>query len=227
MIAALAASLLALTPAAAGLNPEPALEPGPDARSAPLDQVFPFWTDYQALEPDERDAFDLSYQIDAPLRGDGTAFRFWVETRDGGFDPLPASGPVTPPDSAAFEQGLRLFTDAPRGAVRVVMRLTLPGEPRDEYQREELEAALAQAHNAMRRAMGIRSLFMPRLDTVRFVFDGPAPDADFVADDGEIRPIMDVYETEILVTPGDREIRDAVAVRFGRPPLFAVLETRS
>jgi len=220
------AALLALTPAT---EPSPELdsEPGPDARSAPLDQVFPFWTDYQALEADERDAFDLSYQLDAPLRSDGTDFSFWVETSEGGFAPLEVSGPVTPPDSAAFERGLRLFTDAPRGAVSVEMRLTLPGPPRTQYQRAELEAALAQAANAIRSALGFRSLFMPRLDTVRFVFDGPAPEAEFLVEDGAARPIMDVFETEVLVTPGNRDIRDTDGVRFGRPPLFAVLETRN
>lgn len=213
----IAAALVALTPAPG---------PGPDARSARLDQVFPFWTDYQALKADERDAFELSYRMDAPLRGDGGAFSFWVETAEGGFEPLEISGDVTPPDSAAFERGLRLFTDAPRGAVTVVMRLTLPGEPRQDYHREEMEAALAQAHNAMRRAMGLRALFMPRLDTVRFVFDGPAPEADFILENGDVRPIREVFEHEVLVTPGDRAVRDAVGVRFGRTPLYAVLETR-
>jgi hypothetical protein len=213
----LAAAVLALTPAA---------EPGPEARSAPLDQVFPFWTDYQALEADERDAFDLTYRFDAPLRGDGSAFSFWVETPEGGFDPLEVSDRVTPPDSAAFERGLRLFTDAPRGAVSVAMFLTLPGQPRTEYQRAEMDAALAQARNAMRGAMGFRSLFMPRLDTVRFVFDGPAPEADFLMENGDARPVREVFESEVLVTPGDRDNRDVVGVRFGRPPLYAVLETK-
>lgn len=215
MIVLVAAALLALSPA-----------PGPDARSAPLDQVFPFWTDYQALEADERDAFTLTYQLAAPLRGDGAEFGFWVETAPGEYAALDISAPVTPPDRSAFAQGLSLYTNAPRGAVRVEMRLTLPGAPRAEYHRSDLEAALAQAGNAMRSAMGLRSLFMPRLDTVRFVFDGPAPDAEVITVDGARLPIEDVYESQVLVTPRDRDMRDLEAVRFGRPPLFAVLETR-
>ncbi len=204
-------------------QPEPG--PGPEARSAPLEDVFPFWTDYQALAVDERDAFDLTYTLSAPLRGDGTDFSFWVETGGNTYAKLDISEPVIPPDVESFERGYQLFTDAPRGAVQVRMTLTLPGPPKTEYSRQDMEAALAQSGNAMRRAMGIRSLFMPRLDTIRFVFDGPAPEADFLTEDGGVRPITAVFSHEVLVTPGSRESRNISGVRFGRPPLYAVLET--
>jgi hypothetical protein len=201
--------------------------PGPEARSAGLDQVFPFWTDYLSLAEDQRDAFDLDYVLEAPLRGDGSTYRFWVETGDGGFAAINVEQPVTPPSADAFEQGLRLFTDAPRGAVSVEMRLTLPEPTRAEYTLAELETALAQAGGAMRRSMGIRSLFMPRLDTVRFSFSGVAPAAYFVDEDGGQTEIMDVFETEILVTPGDRTSRNAVSIRFEQAPRAAILITRN
>ncbi len=216
MILAIGMAALALVQATA---------PGPDARSAPLEQVFPFWTDYLALEADERDAFELSYQLTAQPRGDGTPFNFWIEAEDGDYITLDVSAPVTPPGAASFDADHQLYTDAPRGAVRVEMRLTLPGPERTEYTLAELEAALAQAGNAMRRSMGLRSLFMPRLDTIRFAFDGPAPDADFVAPDGEAVPIETVFMSDVLVTPGDRASSEAGRVRFGRAPLYAVLET--
>lgn len=219
--------MIALLLSAALLTAAPQDGPGPDARSAALDQVFPFWTDYLALDEDERDAFDLHYVLDAPLRDDGSAHRFWVETGEGGFAPLDAERPVTPPPADAFEQGLRLFTDAPRGAAQVEMRLTLPEPARVEYSMAEIEAALAQAGLAMRRSMGLRSLFMPRLDTVRFSFDGAAPPAYFVDEDGRRTEIMDVFETEVLVTPSDRASRNAVSIRFEQAPRLAVLETRN
>lgn len=203
-----------------------ATSPGPEARSAPLDDVFVFWSDYQAMAADERDAFDLSYTLDAPLRGDGQAYRFWVEEDAESFTELDATGPITPPNTDAFERGYRLFTDAPRGAVRVEMRLTLPAPTRTDYDMAELEAALAQAGNAMRRSMGLRALFMPRLDTVRFAFDGPAPEAVFVLDDGTTRSIDAVFSSDVLVTPGEDESDGAQAIRFDTAPLYAVLETR-
>ena len=201
--------------------------PGPEARSADLDQVFPFWTDYLALAEDERDAFNLDYVLEAPLRGDGSTYRFWIETVDGGFAAINVEQPVTPPAADAFEEGLHLFTDAPRGAVSVEMRLTLPAPTRVEYSMAEIETALAQAGGAMRRAMGFRSLFMPRLDTVRFSFDNAAPPAYFVGEGGNQTEIMDVFETEILVTPGDRASRNAVSIRFEQAPRTAVLMTRN
>lgn len=203
-----------------------ATSPGPDARSAPLDDVFVFWTDYQAMAADERDAFDLSYMLDAPLRGDGQAYRFWVEEEAERFIELDVSRPITPPDTDAFDRGYRLFTDAPRGAVRVEMRLTLPAPTRTDYDMAELEAALAQAGNAMRRSMGLRALFMPRLDTVRFAFEGPAPEAEFVLADGTTRSIDAVFSSDILVTPDEDDSDGAHAIRFGTAPLYAVLETR-
>lgn len=217
MITPLAGILIALAQATSS---------GPDARSAPLDDVFVFWTDYQAMAADERDAFDLSYTLDAPLRGDGQAYRFWVEEGAKRFIELDASRPITPPDTDAFERGYRLFTDAPRGAVRVEMRLTLPAPTRTDYDLAELEAALAQAGNAMRQTMGLRALFMPRLDTVRFAFDGPAPEAEFVMDNGTTRTIQAVFSSDILVTPDEGESRGAKGIRFGTAPLYAVLETR-
>ena len=168
------------------------------------------------LPADERDAFDLSYTLDAPLRGDGQAYRFWVEEDAESFTELDATGPITPPNTDAFERGYRLFTDAPRGAVRVEMRLTLPAPTRTDYDMAELEAALAQAGNAMRRSMGLRALFMPRLDTVRFAFDGPAPEAVFVLDDGTTRSIDAVFSSDVLVTPAEDESDGAHAIRSQR-----------
>ncbi len=223
MILTLAGTLALLAQPA----PEARPEPGPEARSAPLDQVFPFWVDYNELAPDERDAFELTYRLNAPLRGDGTAFSFWVEIGGGEFALLDVSEPVTPPDVVGFERGYQLFTDAPRGAVQVQMTLTLPEPAKTVYTMEKLESAVAQAGNAMREAMGFRSLFMPRLDTVRFIFDGSAPDANFIDAAGVATPIRAVFENEVLVTPGQRQNRDAVSVRFGNTPVMAVLETRN
>jgi hypothetical protein len=160
------------------------------------------------------------------LQADGQSYSFWVETGPDQFRRLDIDGSVTPPGADAFEQGLSLYTDAPRGAVRVEMQLSLPGPPRTVYTRQELESALAQAGNAMRRSMGVRALFMPRLDTIRFVFDGPAPEADFITAQGDETPISAVFIDEVLVTPGQREMRSMERIRFARPPLYAVLETR-
>lgn len=197
--------------------------PGPDARSVPLDRVFPFWSDYHALPDDQRSAFTLDYLI--TLRGGGQA-QFWVETVDG-IEPLilDSDGAATPPSPEAISSGRRLFTDAPEGGASVTMRLSLSGEPQERYTLAELETAIAQAGAAMRSAMGLRSLLMPRLDTVRFSFDGPAPQAVLVFEDGTQSPVETVYGDLITIRPQDRALRRAVEVRFERAPVRAVLET--
>jgi hypothetical protein len=197
--------------------------PGPEARSVPLERVFPFWTDYHALPSDERSAFTLDYVIS--LRG-GAEAQFWVETEDE-FEVLvrDRSGAATPPPPEAFEAGRRLFTDAPEGGASVSMRLSIAGEPRETYTIAELEAAIAQAGNAMRSLMGLRAMFMPRLETVRFSFDGTAPDAVIVYADGREAPVETVYGEVITIRPQDRTLRGAVEVRFGSAPFEAVLET--
>jgi hypothetical protein len=213
--------VIAVLVAALALSAQDA--PGPEARAVPLDRVFPFWTDYHALPEDERSAFTLDYVIG--LSGGGEA-RFWVETEEG-FEVLvrDGDGAATPPAPEAFEAGRRLFTDAPESGASVSMRLSLAGEPRAVYTMQELEMALAQAANAMRGMMGVRALLMPRLDTVRFDFDGPAPDAVLVFEDGRETPVETVYGEVITIRPRDRALRDAREVRFGSAPAQAVLET--
>ncbi|XBQ17595.1 MAG: hypothetical protein ABL308_06860 [Oceanicaulis sp.] len=215
MIAALA---LALALQSAG--------PPPEARSVPLETVFPFWTDYLDLPEDERDAFELGYSITTRTQPeDRGSWSYWVDAGDGPQPVTPDQGGLmTPPDREAFERGAVLITDAPQGGVAVSMTLTLPGAAKTEYTLAEIEAALEQSRRAMRSLMGLRALVMPRMDAVRFDFDGPAPDAVLIGEDGAEAPIESVYGESVMVRPGDRIYRGAVAVRFGRPPVAALLE---
>lgn len=220
MIAALLAALaLSGQPSA----PDGAAAPPPDARSVALERVFPFWTDYHALPENERSAFVLDYVI--RLRGGGEA-RFWVETPEG-FIVLQRDedGAAAPPAPAAFREGARLFTDAPEGGASVSMRLSLSTEPATGYDMAELRTALGQAGAAVRGLMGLRALFMPRLDTISFRFDGPAPDAVILFQDGREVPVETVYGDVITIRPQDRALRGAVSVRFGAAPRHAILET--
>jgi hypothetical protein len=198
-------------------------QPGQDARSIALDRVFPFWVEYHALPADERSAFTLDYVI--TLRGGDDAI-FWMETADGHHVlSRDEAGAVTPPPPGEFTAARRLVTNAPEGGASVAMRLSLAGEPRERYAVAELEAAIAQADNAVRSLMGLRSLLMPRLDTVRFDFAESAPDAVVVYEDGRQMPINTVFGDVITLQPGDRSLQNAVEVRFGAAPRRAVLET--
>lgn len=213
----------ALTALLLSVQPADDAAPGPLARSVALETAFPFWTDYLALPDDQRSAFTLDYVI--TVRS-GAPARFWFE-RDDGFQPVSfePGGAVQPPEPAAFQAGRRLFTDAPEGGASVSMRLSLPGPPRQTYALAELKLALGQAGAAMRDLMGLRALFMPRLDTVRFSFDGPAPEAVIVFADGREAPIESVYGDVVTVRPQSRALREAVEIRFAAPPVIAVLET--
>lgn len=199
-------------------------EPPADARSVALERVFPFWQDYQALPSDERDAFNLAYSFTLSRPGDAG---FWVDLA-GEYEALwiDESGLVTPPSEADFEAG-RLLTDAPEGGVTVSMHLSLAAEPSERYELVQLESALAQAQNALRETMGIRSLFMASLETVQFEFDGAAPEAFLIFDNGDRREIETVAENIVTVRPGDRRLRGATAIEFGRPPITTRLSTRN
>ena len=205
------------------LTQEAPAAPPTDARSVPLERVFPFWQDYQALPSDERDAFDLAYSFTLS-RPEGAGF--WVDIV-GEYEALTLDqrGLVHPPAEADFDSGL-LFTDAPAGGVTVSMYLSLAADLSERYEMRELEAALAQAQNALRETMGIRSLFMANLEVVQFEFEGAAPDAYLIFEDGERREIETVAENIVTIRPGTRRLRNAVAIEFGHAPVTTRLSTR-
>ncbi len=202
------------------------LAPPETARSVELSRVFPFWQDYLALPEDERDAFSMVYRFSTVTEPpEGGEWRFWTDTGGGPerlvLDP---TGAAIPPQDAEFGPDERLITDAPEGGVAVAMALRPIGALRDTYAVDDLERATAQANTAIRSMMGLRALVMPRLDTVQFVFDGPAPDAVLVAEDGSERELMSVYENTITFAPRDRAHRNAVELRFGGAPVSVTLE---
>ena len=206
----------------------PTLEVNPPdtARAVALSRVFPFWDDYQAMPEDERDAFVLAYRFSTVTEPEnGGQWRFWTDTGNGP-EPLPLgpTGVVTPPEGLNLESGGVLITDAPEGGVAVAMSLSPNGPLRENYDVEELRRATAQAHNAVRSLMGLRALVMPRLDTVQFVFEGSAPTAVLITEDGEEEDIMTVYENVITFRPRARSNRNGVEIRFGAKPISVTLE---
>lgn len=200
--------------------------PGPDAREIPLDQVFPYWMDYLEIPGEDRTAFRLTYRIEVSASHGDAWPSFWVQPEPACHHPLELDpdGRVDMPDASVFRPGARLVTDALEGGVRVHMQVELPAPLKDSYRLAEVEAALAQSANAMRALFGLRALMMPRLDAVRFEFEGPAPEAVWLDRDGDATPIESVYESVVIIQPDDRALQGADQIRFGEAPVSAVLE---
>ncbi|KAA5803431.1 hypothetical protein F1654_06380 [Alkalicaulis satelles] len=198
--------------------------PVPDARIVPAERVFAFWSQYNALPEEERNAFTLRYGLGGTGPG-GEDWRFWtaLEGEDWVEITPGPEGVVTPPDPDRLAAGLRLATDAPQGAVRAEVQFALSAAPARVYALEELQAALAQSRAALRRQLGLRALIAPRPRRIDFTFEGPAPDAFAVFADGRELELTSVFENVIQLDPGARELRGAQTIRFARAPLHAVI----
>ncbi|MCC5996315.1 MAG: hypothetical protein JJU18_08115 [Oceanicaulis sp.] len=196
--------------------------PVPEARIVPAERVFAFWSEYHALPEAERSAFTLRYVLDAPAGSDG-GWRFWTGLEGEDWSELAPGldGAVAPPDPDRLAAGLRLATDAPRGAVRAEVQFVLSAAPAELYDMTELQAALAQSRAALRRSLGLRALIAPRPRRIEFVFDGAAPDAHAVFADGRAVEITGVFEHVVELDPGARGLRGAEHVRFTRAPVYA------
>ena len=216
--------LIALMVSASLVSTAPA-QPGPDARSVPLDAVFPFWTEFQSLEPTERDLIALTYRLGLPPHPDGGTYGLWLQRDSRTFEPIEANALdlISPPDDAAFQDDLQIISDAPAGQASISFEVELNLELAESYDIETLQAAIDQAQAAVRRLAGWRAAIMPRIDTVMFIFDGAAPDAELIGSDRDNRSLEEVVFDRVYLEPGQRRIRNYDRVEFGEKPVRVVL----
>jgi hypothetical protein len=223
-------ALLAAPAAAQPAGPDPAETPpaaapeAADLRPVRARDVFPYWRDYAALDPSERDAFALRYRV-IGADGEPGGVDLWTSGEEGGLHRLDADaqGYVSPPAPEVLEADGHLWTSAPPGSAEVTMMVVPAIAPSETMDAAALVAALAQASNAVRRRAGVMALFTPDFRTVVMRFDGPAPDGWAVMADGSRRPLVAEQDT-LRFTPRHRRHRGAIRIELdARPQSMALM----
>lgn len=199
--------------------------PAADAalRAVALDRVFPYWDDYLDLPEDQRDAFQLRYEFSGPEN-----WALWLEEPDGSLIRI-GGWPeqfLTPPERQYFDQSARLHVETADAGGMSVNLTMIPSAPLAQtYEVAALEAGMSQAQSAMRSIAGVASIFAPRLDTVTFRFNGPAPEAVALLENGD-RIDLPVEGSIVRFPARERRFRRAVSLEFGTTPAEARITPR-
>ena len=201
------------------------ITPAPDAalRAVALDRVFPYWTDYLDLTEDQRDAFQLRYDFSGPEN-----WALWLEETNGSLIRLGGwpDRVIAPPDRQYFDQSARLHVEtADAGGMSVNLTMVPSAPLAQTYDVATLEAGMSQAQRAMRAIAGVASLFAPRLDTITFRFEGPAPDAVALMPNGD-RIDLPAEGSIVRFPARERRFRRAVSLEFGTTPVDAWITPR-
>ncbi|WP_323761815.1 hypothetical protein [Maricaulis sp.] len=210
----------------AGLVSADALAQPVEREAGPLPRFFPHRTTYLELDPDQRSHFRLAYRISSQTGIAVEDIRMWFE-RDGetilfGID---ETGLITRlPDRSDLEAEPTVWINQEGGgmSLNLLFEATLPGGP--QYSADDLGLALGQANHAIRRAAGVAALFAPNFKTLVFEFDGPAPTAIAVHEDGTTTPLT-VQENRVMLRPRDRSMRNLVRIELGEMPRRVLLDS--
>jgi len=204
---------------------EPVEQPAIDAALRPIviDQVFPYWTDYLGLPEAQRQAFTLRYNVTGPEH-----WALWLAAPEGTLSRL-GGWPDTelhPPALTHFNRNAILHVEtANAGGMRVSMVMEPTAALAAQYQVSDLLAAMEQAQRAMRSITGAASLFAPRMDTITFAFEGPAPEAVAILRSGS-HIELPVEGSTVRFPAHQRPFRDAVRLVFGDQPIKAEITPR-
>ncbi|WP_300540951.1 hypothetical protein [Maricaulis sp.] len=197
-----------------------------EREAGPLPRLFPHRETYLDLPPDERSRFRLDYVVASQQGVPPEDIRIWYEHEGERIElALTGTGRITnPPDAGALAAEPTVWVNQPGGSMALTMLFAYAGEPATRYERGDLLGGLSQANRAMRRAAGVAALFAPNFKTVIFEFDGPAPEAWAVDEDGS-RTALTVQEDRALFRPRDRENRSVSHVEFGREPVRVLFDS--
>ena len=194
--------------------------------AAPLPRLFPHWDRYLEMDAANRSHFTLAYEIRSDRGVPPEDIRLWYDL-DGTVTTIalaPSGRVESPPSLAAIEAAPTVWVNQPEGGMSLSMQfeLSLPADTR--YERNDLLTGLAQANRAVRDAAGVAALFAPNMKTLEFRFEGPAPEAWAVDEDGE-RTALLVQEDRAFFRPRDRENRNVAYLEFGRAPQRVLMDS--
>jgi hypothetical protein len=210
----------------AGLVSSAALAQPVEREAGPLPRFFPHRETYLGLDPDQRTHFQLAYRVssEADIAPDEIEMWFTQGEERVSFE-IDATGRINHlPDLQTLEAAPPVWINQPSGGMSLSMQFEarLPGGP--TYASEDLELALGQANNAIRQAAGVAALFAPNFKTLIFVYEGPAPTADAIHEDGSRTPLT-AQENRVLVRPRDRNMSDVVSIELGGMPVRVLLDS--
>jgi len=192
----------------------------------PLPRFFPHRATYLELEAERRSHFELAYTVSSQAGIAADEIEMWYEIGDQrvSFDIDQAGRIGHMPDLPTLEAEPVVWINQEGGGMSLSMQFeaNLPGGP--DYAANDLSLALGQANHAIRRAAGVAALFAPDFKTLTFLFDGPAPTAQAILDDGSTVPLT-VQENRVVVRPRDRAMRRLVRIELGAAPVRVLLDT--
>jgi hypothetical protein len=205
------ASALLATAATAPATVRAQAAPASGERVVDLKDVFPFLDRYLALPATTRDGFELVYSLTSR---DGGGLPTLVILDGGRRIPVrvDASGRLDPPQDLALLSRARVSASGPRAGITmdVVPRLALA-------RRIEMTAIAncVQDYEAARRSAGPLAVAAPRLRGLAFA--GVSAGEVELAQGRRVALVPERGEG-LVVRPGDRTLRGAVAVQFPAVP---------
>ena len=195
--------------------------------AGPLPRFFPHLESYLDIPDAERSHFRMAYVVSSSEGIPPEEIRMWYdhggETRQFGLDPM---GRITRlPDPSALAAEPDVWINQPAGGgFSLSMQFEYSGPGATEFSRDALAMSVEQANRAIRSAAGVAALFAPRMESIVFVFDGAAPEAWAVDQDGERSPLT-VQENRAFFRPADRRSRSVERIEFGREPVRILLDS--
>ena len=220
------AGLLLIGLLAGLLLPAHAFAQAIEREAGPLPRFFPHRENYLELDPERRSHFALTYTVASQEGVPPDEIEMWYE-RDGhrvSFE-IDGRGRIHHlPDLEALTASPVVWINQPAGGMSLNMQFEarFPGGP--DYEADDLSLALGQANDAVRQAAGVAALFAPNFGTLVFVFDGPAPEARAIHEDGSSTRLT-VQENRVVVRPRDRALRNLARVEFGALPTRILLDS--
>jgi|GEM_PF-2544533 len=197
-----------------------------EREAGPLPRFFPHRTTYLELDPDQRSHFRLAYLVSSQSGTPPEEIRMWFNQNGEviSFD-IDPSGRITRlpgPDELAAEPTVWINQERGGMSLNLQFEATLPDGP--DYAAGDLQLALGQANHAIRQAAGVAALFAPNFKTLVFEFDGPAPAAIAIHDDGTTTALT-AQENRVMLRPRDRAMRNLVRIELGRMPTRVLLDS--
>lgn len=219
-------AILLVIATVAGLVAADAHAQSVEREAGPLPRFFPHRTTYLDLDADQRSHFQLAYLVSSQSGIPPEEIRMWFNQNGEvvSFDIDPSGRITRLPELDELAAEPTVWINQERGGMSLNLQFeaTLPGGP--EYAAGDLQLALGQANHAIRQAAGVAALFAPNFKTLVFEFDGPAPSAIAIHDDGSTTALT-AQENRVMLRPRERGMRDLVRIELGRMPTRVLLDS--
>ncbi len=204
----------------------PAQTQSVEREAGPMSRLLPHLDRYLEIPVEERSHFRIDYVVGSREGAAPDEIGLWYFLDGQRTDlTLDERFRITNlPGLETYATNPPIWVNQPPGSMSMNLVFAYGGPTGQTFSQDDLRLGLGQANQAMRRAAGVASLFAPRLDVLVFVFDGPAPEAVAVHDDGR-RTALTVQENRATYRPQDRGHRNVVRLEFGEAPVRVLFDS--